>query len=176
MRIIQGIKRAFRSFFGVPSWSHYEYRRKIEEENYYKVRADSRSYMKITLHGSLMVRSRASDIMEILCRPTEFDDEAEPDMFFQHEAHFQDEFEDIDRLKSMRERLLSRLDIENNAPDFEVGSETFDVPEKGKDFEAFLARVTKAAQERGQKNEDSESDAGVNTDAEDNIEADSPDS
>lgn len=175
MRFSRAIRRAFRSIFGVPVRPYFESKRKIEDENYYKLRADSRSYMKVTLHGSLMVKSRASEIMEILCRPIEIDDEDNSDMFFHHEAHFQDEFEDIDRLKSMREQLLRRLDIENNAPDFEVGSETFDVPEKNKDFEEVFERVMKSAQERGQKVEGPAPDADTDTDAEDDLDVDSLD-
>lgn len=156
------IKRRIRKFFNKLSPACRETAQKRKEENYYKVKIDSRGHMQISLYGSVQVRNCLSDIMDVLGRELDYDDEEEDDTdrFLNAELFNQAQLERLAYIRNLREDLEKKINDEKDDPDVPVENVECDMEDSDEEFEEYFARAVKAAQERAMKNKDEDEESG----------------
>ena len=162
METMYEIKRQIRKFFhklasarGRAMWIK-------REENYYKVKIDSRGRMYVSLYGPVQVRNCLSDIMDVLGRELDYDDEEEDDTdrFLNAELFNQAQLERLAYIRNLREDLEKKINGEKDDPDVPVENVECNMEDSDEEFEEYFARAVKAAQERAMKNKDEDEEGG----------------
>lgn len=156
------IKRRIRKFFNKLAPACRETAQKRKEENYYKVKIDSRGRMQISLYGSVQVRNCLSDIMDVLGRELDYDDEEEDDTdrFLNAELFNQAQLERLAYIRNLREDLEKKINGEKDDPDVPVVNVECNMEDSDEEFEEYFARTVREAQVRAMKNKDEDEEGG----------------